>query len=129
MPRGERDSPLDPALSDQPLRFPQKNRLNKSSDYQEVFKSTCRSTDSNFIILVKRNKLSFARLGLAISRKRIQSAVGRNKVKRMIRESFRHNKTDLKGLDVVVIAKKNINYQDRHVIGKSLMTHWRKLLE
>lgn len=48
------------------------------------------------------------RLGLAVTKK-IGSAVRRNRVKRVLREFFRLNQTDMPpAVDVVVVAKRNL---------------------
>lgn len=45
------------------------------------------------------------RLGLAVSRKVDPHAVGRNRIKRVIRDAFRHCRADLAGGDYVVVAR------------------------
>jgi ribonuclease P protein component len=47
----------------------------------------------------------YARLGLAVSRKVSKSAVERNRIKRLVRESFRKHSPRLPALDIVVIAR------------------------
>jgi len=78
-------------------------------------------------MLARPNGLWYARLGLAISKKNILLATDRNKVKRLIRESFRYNKYIINGLDVVVLTKKKASYRDVHNINKSLTIHWERL--
>jgi len=46
-----------------------------------------------------------ARLGLAIAKKRARKATTRSRLKRIARESFRHRRTALRGLDIVVMNK------------------------
>lgn len=45
------------------------------------------------------------RLGLAVSRKVDPHAVGRNRIKRVIRDAFRHCRAELPGGDYVVVAR------------------------
>jgi len=45
------------------------------------------------------------RLGLVISKRFAKNAVQRNRIKRLIRESFRHHKVLLTGLDIAVLLK------------------------
>lgn len=58
------------------------------------------------------NRTSHQRLGITASRKVSRSAVGRNRVKRLLRESFRLNKAELKELrqsyDWVLNAKRSL---------------------
>ena len=55
-------------------------------------------------IVVRPNKANHPRLGLAVSRRVARSAVARHRLKRHIRESFRHHTESLAGLDIVVLA-------------------------
>jgi len=108
-------------------RFPEKYRLNRPSDFQEVFKTALRYADKTFLVLARNNNLSFARLGLAVSAKRIKTAVQRNKVKRLIRESFRRNKIRLQGLDIVVVAHKNAAKESNANLRQALSGLWDRL--
>lgn len=46
-----------------------------------------------------------ARLGLVVGKKHLKKAVDRNRFKRLVRESFRHHQEQLKGLDIIVLAR------------------------
>ncbi|MCK5877988.1 MAG: ribonuclease P protein component, partial [Candidatus Marithrix sp.] len=83
--------------------FTRQQRLLTARDYQLVFAKPYTSRDRYLIVLARENKLSFARLGLAIAKKRIKLAVARNRIKRLIRESFRQQQ--MASLDYVVLAK------------------------
>ena len=48
------------------------------------------------------NSLAYSRLGLIVAGKVVRRAVGRNRVKRLLREVFRARQQDLAGLDLVV---------------------------
>ena len=67
-----------------------------------------------------------ARLGLAISKKHCRLAVGRNRLKRLVRESFRHHRADLKGLDVVVLNQPAAMRAGNKALFDSLHKHWQK---
>lgn len=68
-----------------------------------------------------------ARLGLAIARKHIKKAVGRNRIKRLTRESFRQNQQLLAGFDIVVTLRKDASRLDNETIRQSLTKHWHSL--
>lgn len=55
-------------------------------------------------MLYRQNGLSDARLGLAISKKCARRAVDRNRLKRIVRESFRRHRQLIPGVDVVVLC-------------------------
>jgi len=105
--------------------FTKLNRINDSGSYQQVFKSSCRSADEKFLVLARNNSLKWARLGLVISKKNVSRAVSRNQIKRAIRESFRHHKNILKGLDIVVVAHKKQTIINNKIIIKSIDAHWK----
>jgi ribonuclease P protein component len=60
---------------------------------------------TNFILIYCPNELSGSRLGLTISRK-VGNAVCRNRLKRWIRELYRHH-TRLTSGDVSIIARRH----------------------
>ena len=64
-----------------------------------------RSGDQYFSLSVLPNKSSHPRLGLAIATKTFGSAVARNRIKRLTRESFRLNQHALPPLDITVAAR------------------------
>ncbi|MGD8911495.1 MAG: ribonuclease P protein component [Candidatus Thiodiazotropha sp.] len=109
--------------------FPRRCRLVKPTDYRRVFNIGERSSDRLFLVLATYNQLDCARLGLAVSKKTSPSAVDRNRIKRLIRESFRQNQTQLCGLDLVVVSRHGaVNAENRQCL-KSLGQHWRKVVE
>lgn len=60
----------------------------------------------NFLALFKKNQTPVARLGVTVTKK-IGKAAVRNRLKRQLREFFRHNKSMLPpGRDVILIARK-----------------------
>jgi ribonuclease P protein component len=103
------------------------NRINHPKEYQQAFKSSCRSVDEKFLVLARKNDLKQARLGLAISKKNVNRAVSRNQIKRAIRESFRHHKNILNGLDVVVVVHKKQTIINKKIIIQTIGTHWKTI--
>lgn len=79
-----------------------------------------------FTVLYRQNGGGEARLGLAISRKHCRSAVGRNRLKRLVRESFRQNSDELEGLDIVVVNHPPAARASNKVLFDSLHKHWQK---
>lgn len=80
-------------------------RLVDGKQFSAVFEHKRRLHGAHFNIHVAPNGLCHARIGLAVSRRVSKKAVERNRVKRIIRESFRHHQHQLGAVDYVVIAK------------------------
>ena len=110
-------------------RFPRRVRLASKVDYRHVFGRPVRSGDRYFTVLARGNGLGFPRLGLAISRKAARSAVVRNRIKRLIRENFRHHQQVLGGIDIVVIGRPQLGQQDNAALVASLQRHWSNLIK
>lgn len=83
-------------------RLTKHHRLLKPADFRRVFDCAERSRDKFFTVLQRPNTLGHYRLGLAISKKTDKRAVGRNRIKRQVREIFRC--TIPAELDYVVIS-------------------------
>jgi len=107
--------------------FPRRARLAGQRAFAGVFARPVKSSDSNFIVLARANDLTYARLGLAISRKVAKSAVARNRLKRIVRESFRRHQHQLDGLDCVVMGRTGLAAQDNAALFASLQRHWRRI--
>ena len=116
-------------------RFQRRMRLVAKADYSRVFQNPKKSIDRLFTVLVRRNECEEVRLGLAISRKNVRSAVQRNRVKRIVRESFREHRQQLLnsdvGIDIVVIGRAYLAQallaKDNAGVFSSLQNHWQRL--
>ncbi len=107
--------------------FGQRKRLISAHQYQAVFRAPSRSSDQVLTVLARRNDLEHPRLGLAIQKKILKRAVARNRVKRIVRESFRHHQSLLDGLDVVVIGRQGLKRTDNRQLFNALERHWSRL--
>ena len=109
-------------------RFPRRVRLTGPDDYQRVFKR-CRHRLNNrwMTVLATPNQLQHPRLGLAISRKVARTAVARNRIKRVIRESYRHWQTSLGTLDIVVLGRTGVANQSKKALHAALENLWKEL--
>ena len=90
-------------------RFPRAVRLLSGRDYQRVMRGRDRVHTANLMLALHCNPEGEARLGLAVSRKRVRLAHERNRVKRIAREEFRLARAELPGMDVVVLAKPGVD--------------------
>lgn len=77
-------------------------RLRNRRDFDGVFRHpTVRLTRGPLRLVARPNTLGVARLGLVVGKRMIKRAVGRNRAKRVIRESFRLS-SGLPAMDIVV---------------------------
>lgn len=112
-------------MADRPLyRLTRENRLLQAAAFAEVFKKAARSHDKWFTVLSRVNDRQVARLGLAISKKHCRQATGRNRIKRIVRESFRRHKAQLAGLDIVVMSQPGTKDASNQALFDSLEKHW-----
>lgn len=107
--------------------FPKTSRLLRPADYSGVFDDVqIRVPHRHFLILASPNSLGRPRLGLIFSKRNLKHAVQRNRVKRVVRETFRH-RNDLGSLDIVVLGRQNLATQDNQALHRALDSIWRKL--
>jgi ribonuclease P protein component len=107
-------------------RLRNNNRLRTAAGFARVFKKATRSRDKWFTVLCRDNDTQVARLGLAISKKHCKTATGRNRIKRIVRESFRNAQHRLAGLDVIVLSQPATAAADNRRLRDSLATHWQR---
>lgn len=105
------------------------HRLNAPSDYDAAFGHGQRSRDHLFVVYGAKNSSTKARLGMAVSKKVSAKAVMRNQIKRLIRDSFQNHLSELRGLDVVVVARQACATADKGTLKASLEKHWLKVAE
>jgi len=107
-------------------RFPRTARLLNGPAFGRVF--AARSTHQNryFRFHHAPSAEPLARLGLAVSRRLARRAVDRNRLKRLVRESFRHHRLDLPALDFVVIPRSSATRCDAHTVRQALDQLWQR---
>lgn len=105
--------------------FKKKRRLLHKSDYDHVFNQAQKIANSCFVVLYRDNEVDQARLGLAISKKMVAKAHDRNRLKRLLRETFRVQQ--LPAIDVVVLARTGVASIERSILIKKLSNVWNQL--
>lgn len=103
--------------------LPKQVRLLSKADYNAVFNKSVKVSDANFLVLIHRAKNPFSRLGLVISKKVDKRAVERNRIKRIIRESFRNH--DFKvNCDFVLLARPVVSKKTNKDLFHSINSLW-----
>ncbi len=85
--------------------FGRLKKMRKTDEFSSVFRFRCVRSQSGIDFLAAPNGLNYSRLGMIVPKKVIATAVARNRVKRLIREGFRLNQSELAGLDVIARIK------------------------
>jgi ribonuclease P protein component len=99
-----------------------------AADFRRVFADPKRSSDRYFTVLAARRAAGGdSRLGLAIAKKHIRPAAGRNRLKRLARETFRLRRHALAAADYVVLARPAAAGADNATLVASLERHFARL--
>lgn len=101
--------------------------LKKNYEFVRIYKKG-RFYAGRFIVLyVLKNNCGVNRLGIAISRK-VGKSVRRNRIRRLVRESYRFYEEFLKeGLDIVFSARSTENLPDYSQISREMKFLLKKL--
>ena len=108
--------------------YPRQVRLLNSAQFKAVFDdSRFRVSTRELLVLARPNGLEHARLGIVVGKKNCRMATCRNRVKRQVRESYRHNQPALAGLDIIVLARRGVAELDNGTITQHLTRLWNRL--
>ena len=88
--------------------FQRELRLLSANDYSRVFDKAFKVHNRAFTLLARENDLNYPRLGLVIAKKNLKFAHQRNRVKRVLRESFRLSRTNMANYDLVILTRRDI---------------------
>ena len=106
-------------------RFPKSCRLLDARDYARVFsKPDFRVSNKYFLILGCWTDIDSGRLGVIVAKKNIARANQRNRIKRLIREVFRMRKAEFPRTDLVVMARKELQFLE----NRECQTHIHELM-
>lgn len=107
--------------------LPREARLRRAADFAAMRQGSGRLGGRCFSVRYRPNGLGHARLGLAISKRVSKCAVERNRIKRLLRESFRRARHELPPVDLLVMARE----QAAGLPGPELLAEiealWRRL--
>ncbi len=80
-------------------------RLCKACDFTNIFRYGCRFHFRALTLLVVDNNLGYPRLGIVVPKRRVRFAHQRNRIKRVIRNAFRHHRALFGAKDAVVMVR------------------------
>ena len=85
--------------------FPKSLHVRRPAEFAAVYDAKVRDARGPLTAYAKPNDLGHPRLGLSVSR-RVGTAPRRNRIKRLLRESFRLMQHDLpRGYDLVIVVR------------------------
>jgi len=111
------------------LTFPAQRRLRKKADFEAAYARGRRSGNGFFAVTARVNDSGGPRLGLAVSIKTAGDAVERNRIRRIIRESFRLRQHEFPSVDLVVSARGRARGATGQELRANLETLWIKVRE
>lgn len=112
------------ALSVNKLTFSRELRLLAPVQFKAVFEQPLRASTPQLTLLGRPNQLEHPRLGLTVAKKHLKRAHGRNRIKRIVRESFRQKQHELPNVDFVFVAKGGIGKLDNATLFATLEKLW-----
>ncbi|MCV2506106.1 MAG: ribonuclease P protein component [Candidatus Lightella neohaematopini] len=91
-------------------KFLKKQKLLLNKQFNLVFnKLEYFSFDKQFIIIGCINNLNYSRIGIIVPKKNIKKSFQRNKIKRLIREYFRLNRSKFFFMDYIILVKVHLS--------------------
>lgn len=116
------------ALAKSPVAgLPPVRRLREAAAFRRVFADPRRFPGKGFTVLARRGITPVARLGLAISKRSAARAVDRNRLKRIVRESFRLWARELPPVDLVVLCDRDARLLTAERLRHTLDRAWTRV--
>ena len=109
-------------------RFIKEQRLLTPAAFREVFDAPERKLhQSHLMAFVRTNTHEQPRVGMAITKRKVPTAVSRNLIKRQIREQFRIKASSLENKDIVFIVKSSVKGLSNKEIKMEVMNIFKKI--
>ena len=90
--------------------FGKRKRLLTSAEYGYVFdQASYKVSHQHYLVLARTNSLGWARLGLVVAKKNSRLATRRNRIKRVVRDTFRNQQQFLDSLDIIFMARRGFD--------------------
>jgi ribonuclease P protein component len=103
--------------------------LRRKPDFEAVYARGRRMGNGFFGVTARRNDQDRPRLGLAVASKLAGGSVERNRIRRVVRESFRLHQHELPAVDIVVSARARARGAPNPELRAGIEELWRKVKE
>lgn len=102
-------------------------RLTRGVEFQRVFQYGKRLHANGLNARAVANNVGFPRLGMAIAKKALRRAHERNRIRRLVRESFRQHQASLPAVDMVIMCRADVLTMSNTDIFQQLEGLWLRL--
>ena len=96
--------------------------------FEYVFSNAIPSVSPQLTLLARFNTSNNPRIGITLAKKRVKHAHDRNRLKRIIRESFRLQRHSFPNIDIVVVGKSGLDKLSNQELFFLLSKLWKKLV-
>lgn len=93
-------------------KLPKLAKLNKTDEFSSVFNFRKRIATTHLVVHYQPNTYQRPRLGLVVSKKTQKLAVGRNYMRRVLRELFRLKQHEIVDVDIVIRVQNTFTKSD-----------------
>jgi ribonuclease P protein component len=107
--------------------FTRELRLLTPAQFKAVFSNPIKASSAEITLLAIPNSEQHPRLGLTVAKRYVKRANQRNRIKRVIRDSFRLNQHELPAIDIVVLVRNGVLEMENAELNKLIEKLWRKL--
>jgi len=107
--------------------FSRELRLLTPTHFEYVFNNAIPSVSPQLTLLARSNTSDNPRLGITLAKKGSRHAHDRNRLKRVIRESFRLQRHSFPNIDIVVVGKSGLDKLSNQELFFLLSKLWKKL--
>ena len=102
------------------MQFENGVTLRKNMDFRDIYRKGKSFANKFLVIYVRKNRLGQNRIGFSVSKK-VGNSVVRNRVRRLMKESYRLNCSTVKsGYDIIFISRVAAKDADYKAVEKSM---------
>ncbi|MBV7275774.1 ribonuclease P protein component [Clostridium thailandense] len=102
------------------------NKIRKNVEFRAIYRRGKSFSNALLVLYIYKNKKNVNRIGISVSKK-VGKSVIRNRVKRLIKESYRLNRYGLNiGYDLVFIARNAANGRNYNEIDEAVKNLFKK---